>query len=172
MQNISYVYSLMGRDWIQGLRPAKNTGPTNAKIIEQLINELEGSSRLSVIEFEAEVLLHKEKINLAEPSGVYNPRKSTSPVTAFSRDPQVKAWVLKNANEKCEACGNDAPFKSVGENSYLEVHHVRQLADAGSDTVSNAVALCPNCHRALHFSEDKDYLKEELYRKVARLVVE
>ena len=26
MQNISYVFSLMGRDWVKGLKPAKNVG--------------------------------------------------------------------------------------------------------------------------------------------------
>jgi 5-methylcytosine-specific restriction endonuclease McrA len=29
-------------------------------------------------------------------------------------------------------------------------HHVKQLAHGGEDTVENAIAVCPNCHRKAH----------------------
>ncbi|HXU34436.1 MAG TPA: HNH endonuclease [Thermoanaerobaculia bacterium] len=32
----------------------------------------------------------------------------------------------------------------------MEVHHRIRLAYGGEDTVENAVALCPNCHREAH----------------------
>ncbi|USD23313.1 hypothetical protein MJO52_09305 [Microbulbifer variabilis] len=35
MQNISYVFSIMGRDWISGLKPAKNVGSNTASTIER-----------------------------------------------------------------------------------------------------------------------------------------
>ncbi|WP_196607201.1 HNH endonuclease [Pectinatus frisingensis] len=35
--------------------------------------------------------------------------------------------------------------------SYLEVHHVIPLSKDVDDTADNAIALCPNCHRELHF---------------------
>ena len=38
MQNISYVYSLMGRRWITGLKPARNVGDRVTGEIESLIN--------------------------------------------------------------------------------------------------------------------------------------
>jgi 5-methylcytosine-specific restriction protein A len=56
--------------------------------------------------------------------------------------------------------------------AYLEVHHVRPLAGRGSDTTTNAVALCPNCHRRCHFSSDRDEFKVALYEKVDRLEIE
>ena len=34
---------------------------------------------------------------------------------------------------------------------YLEVHHKIPLAKDGEDTIENAEALCPNCHREKHF---------------------
>jgi 5-methylcytosine-specific restriction enzyme A len=37
-----------------------------------------------------------------------------------------------------------------------EIHHVKLLADSGEDTVENAMALCPNCHRESHFGINKD----------------
>lgn len=37
MQNISYVLSLMGRNWLPGLKPAKNIGAKNAAKIEKCL---------------------------------------------------------------------------------------------------------------------------------------
>ncbi|WP_342542729.1 HNH endonuclease signature motif containing protein [Paenisporosarcina sp. FSL H8-0542] len=42
-------------------------------------------------------------------------------------------------------------YKSIRWNPYLEVHHIKRLADNGEDSVENAIAVCPNCHRELHF---------------------
>lgn len=42
MQNISYVMSLMGREWIPGLKPARNVGTKIASEIEGLIALIEG----------------------------------------------------------------------------------------------------------------------------------
>ena len=44
------------------------------------------------------------------------------------------------------------PFLKINGARYLEVHHLKRLADGGSDTIENAVAVCPNCHRELHFN--------------------
>ena len=41
MQNISYVFSLMGRDWVKGLKPAKNVGVNVFREIEKNIAALE-----------------------------------------------------------------------------------------------------------------------------------
>ena len=72
--------------------------------------------------------------------------------TVFKRNPDVVAEVLLRAKGKCEACDNEAPFKRATDNSpYLEVHHKIRLADNGDDSVENAIALCPNCHREAHF---------------------
>jgi 5-methylcytosine-specific restriction protein A len=71
---------------------------------------------------------------------------------AYRRNPDVVAEVLFRAADRCERCDRGAPFlrKSDGT-GYLEVHHKVQLANGGDDTVENALALCPNCHRELHF---------------------
>jgi len=73
-------------------------------------------------------------------------------ILGFARDPDVVAEVRFRANGKCEGCKKDAPFfRRKDGKPYLEAHHVKQLADGGEDTVENAVALCPNCHREKHF---------------------
>jgi len=71
--------------------------------------------------------------------------------TIYDRNPDVVAEVLDHASGRCERCQCDAPFlrRSDGK-PYLEVHHKVQLANGGDDTVANAEALCPNCHRRSH----------------------
>lgn len=73
-------------------------------------------------------------------------------VLVFNRSADVVAEVLLRARGTCEGCGQSAPFLRASDGTpYLEVHHRVRLADGGDDTVENAVALCPNCHRKHHF---------------------
>lgn len=70
----------------------------------------------------------------------------------FKRNPDVIVEVLLRADGVCERCKQQAPFsRSRDGTPYLEVHHIKRLADGGDDSVENAQALCPNCHRELHF---------------------
>lgn len=82
-------------------------------------------------------------------------RKPTSMVvmsTVFVRNPDVVAEALVRAGGKCEACNEDAPFLRARDGTpYLEVHHKVPLAAGGDDTLENAEALCPNCHRRAHY---------------------
>lgn len=73
--------------------------------------------------------------------------------TLFRRNPDVVAEVLLRAKGKCEGCLQPAPFARASDGTpYLEVHHRVMLAAGGEDTVVNAIALCPNCHRAAHYA--------------------
>jgi 5-methylcytosine-specific restriction protein A len=80
------------------------------------------------------------------------PSKVLATVAVYERNADVIAEVLLRANGTCERCGNSAPFLRKSDGSpYLEVHHKVRLADGGDDTVENAIAICPNCHRRAHF---------------------
>ena len=71
---------------------------------------------------------------------------------AYRRNADVVAEVLYRARGKCEGCHSPAPFLRASDGSpYLEVHHRIMLSQGGEDTVENALAVCPNCHRKLHF---------------------
>ena len=72
-------------------------------------------------------------------------------VKTFRRNPDVVAEVLLRAKGACEGCRLPAPFQRPDGSLYLEVHHITRLADGGHDTVENALALCPNCHRERHY---------------------
>ena len=70
----------------------------------------------------------------------------------YRRNADVIVAVLNRANGVCEKCEQPAPFiRRSDRTPYLEVHHRTPLADGGEDTVENAIALCPNCHREAHY---------------------
>jgi 5-methylcytosine-specific restriction enzyme A len=72
----------------------------------------------------------------------------------YRRNPDVIVAVLQRANRVCEKCRKDAPFLRRSDGSpFLEVHHRLPLSQGGEDSVENAVALCPNCHREVHHGE-------------------
>ena len=80
------------------------------------------------------------------------PKQKVTEVFVFDRNPDVVAEILVRANGYCEECGERAPFQRRKDGSpYLEVHHKIHLSNGGVDTVKNAEALCPNCHRKKHF---------------------
>lgn len=80
------------------------------------------------------------------------PSLRTVTAVVFDRNPDVIAEVLNRAGGVCEGCKKPAPFARVSTGEpYLEVHHRLRLADGGEDSVSNAIALCPNCHRFAHY---------------------
>lgn len=106
------------------------------------------------------------------PEGQKKPKRIPGSSEAFARDAKVVAWVLQQAEGSCEVCDQKSPFKKDDGSPYLEVHHIKQLADKGSDTVQNAIAACPNCHRELHHGINRDVIKSQVYKKVGRLEFE
>ena len=82
------------------------------------------------------------------------------PVRRFERNPDVIAQTLANAAGKCQRCGHPAPFMRKSDGSpYLEVHHKHSLSEGGEDSLENTIALCPNCHRELHYGVDSRIVK-------------
>lgn len=107
---------------------------------------------------------------LPPPAGNDHPGRSTKAQSTFERDPKVVAWVRLNSNGNCERCGNAAPFADDDDLPFLEVHHVRPLAEGGPDKIDNAVACCPNCHRRLHRGRDRSELRQEMINRIERLI--
>ncbi len=169
MSNISAVLDLHGRAWIKGLKPLSNVGTNVISVINRFLNEFDGATDFIDPSFEVEVANKFKAGSLEKPSGNQNPAMKRVEVSLVIRDPNVKAWILINANGVCEYCNSSAPFISTSGIPYLEVHHVKRLADKGADTVDNTVALCPNCHKALHYSKDRGMIIDSLYSRISRL---
>jgi len=84
---------------------------------------------------------------------------------SYSRNQDVVRYVKDLANGVCDLCNEEAPF-TTKNGPFLECHHIKQLSDKGDDTVKNAVALCPNCHRKMHYASSPKLISK-LKRKVA-----
>ena len=82
-------------------------------------------------------------------------------VHVYDRDPNVIAYVRLRAEHCCELCGNKGFTKTNGRH-YLEVHHLVQLSAGGKDIPENAAAVCGDCHRRLHFADNRLELLKQL----------
>lgn len=178
MRNITSVLQGYGLPTVPGYTPADNVGPRGHGRISYHLQKL-GVLDLSIFEptddpFELEERAKKirSRLSTITPQGNKTPEKMQVFSSAFKRDPAVVAHVLNEAGDMCENCNEKAPFYRQDGTPYLEVHHIRTLADGGSDTIQNAVALCPNCHRHLHYGKGSEAAKEALYVKITRLIPE
>ena len=86
------------------------------------------------------------------------------------RSEAVKIYVLRRANGYCECCGKPAPFlRKSDHRPYLEPHHIHRMADGGPDHPEFVAAICPNCHREVHYGEHGEEMNQQLGEKTARL---
>jgi 5-methylcytosine-specific restriction protein A len=178
MRNISAALYDLKMPVILGYLPAANIG---ISVKEKIIAVLRANGLDSLAAFvppsEKNFLAGKvstlRKRRLGEmPRGNITPPNIISTTTTYVRDAAVKAWVLQAAKGTCEGCSHAAPFVGQDGLPYLEVHHITPLSSRGSDRISNAVALCPNCHRRCHFSSDRDEFRLDLYQRIPRLILE
>ena len=123
------------------------------------------------INFELKVA-NKLKKSTGNPIGIKIPKKKNVSAEQIIRDPEVHAWILYNSKWICECCNKPSPFFKIDGKGYLEVHHLKRLADGGSDTIENAIAVCPNCHRELHYGENRNKILESIYKRIERTVIE
>jgi predicted HNH restriction endonuclease len=116
----------------------------------------------TVEKFEEELQFELEKIKKLTNAEIIKKLKESNPIpkktivtqNVFKRNPIVIYEILKRANGKCENCKKSSPFLKDKDNTpYLEVHHKIPLSENGEDTIENAIALCPNCHRHAHFGK-------------------
>lgn len=81
----------------------------------------------------------------------------------------MKSYYMNSFSEnnilKCECCGEETFITNAGE-PYVEFHHLIPFNIAyGPDHYLNLFALCPNCHRMIHFiALDK---KKEKYENLS-----
>lgn len=93
--------------------------------------------------------------------------------TIYIREPRVGQLALQLANFQCEWNNKHETFISnTTSNNYVEAHHLIPIKyyysnefEVSIDNEANIVALCPNCHRCLHYGkfEDKKEILKNLY---------
>jgi 5-methylcytosine-specific restriction protein A len=90
--------------------------------------------------------------------------KLTSTRTVYARSQAVKDYVLSRAGGTCESCCRPAPFTTKAGSPYLEPHHINRLSDGGLDHPKYIGAICPTCHKEIHYGSAGD-AKNSLLRK-------
>lgn len=84
------------------------------------------------------------------------PRRRVVVRDDFVRDAFVVTAALIRSGNRCEMPGCESRlFERDNGKSYVEVHHVIPLGEDGEDSLANAAALCPHCHREQHFGRDR-----------------
>lgn len=131
--------------WSEVFNPPEWSGKLNSRFEDELEKHLQEEVKKSLA-FSPDT--RKQRLKESNPT----PRQVQVISKAYIRNADVIAEVLHRAAGKCEECGKDAPFiRASNLTPYLEVHHIIPLSENGEDTVANAIALCPNCHREAHF---------------------
>jgi len=82
--------------------------------------------------------------------------RSTSTRTVHVRSQAVKDYVLSRAGGICESCAQPAPFITKAGSPYLEPHHINRLSDGGLDHPKYIGAICPTCHKEIHYGSQGD----------------
>ena len=91
------------------------------------------------------------------------PRTYLSTTAAFDRDPLVVAIARLRAGYRCEVPGcPHALFRTVGDQTFVEVHHIEHLSDGGDDTPENVACVCPSHHREVHHGRAAATIKAAL----------
>jgi hypothetical protein len=171
------LFLLPARQLLTPVRVCESEHPTTAKPLRfetHSFTNQKVQAMLSICQnlrmaFEIAVREQIERPPASAPPGTIAPGRTVTTSTSVIRDAAVKAWVIRRAKGVCECCGCPAPFECPDGSGFLEVHHLRTLADGGSDTVSNAAAVCPNCHRRMHFGKDAAAMKNQTIVRVPGL---
>ena len=59
-----------------------------------------------------------------------------------------KKYLIEVFGKKCMTCEYD-------NTNVLQVHHIIERKDGGTDELSNLKLLCPNCHYTIHYGDSR-----------------
>jgi 5-methylcytosine-specific restriction enzyme A len=97
------------------------------------------------------------------------PNASEAKRRTYERSEDLRVYVRRRADGRCEGCGSPAPFVTLRGHPYLEPHHTRRLSDGGPDDYHHVIALCPTCHRRVHHGDDGDAYNDQLRMRLESL---
>tara|TARA_B100000575_G_C23113260_1_gene643287 strand:+ start:181 stop:1068 length:888 start_codon:yes stop_codon:yes gene_type:complete len=94
-------------------------------------------------------------------SEIYSPSPAQAKTGQYKKEKRSKVIAnksLRNASYKCELDSTHQTFNLDSGAPYIEAHHLVPLSETmrlgfNLDFIENIVALCPNCHRAVHYAE-------------------
>lgn len=102
---------------------------------------------------EVTTLEEARSLAIAAASGGGATSESSAIRTLYKRSRAVRDYVLMRATGECESCKKPAPFARLDGTPYLEPHHTTRLSDGGVDHPKHVGAVCPACHREIHYGK-------------------
>ena len=110
----------------------------------------------------------EEKINInsnLQPVYLDGVRKRNMELIRLIKSYNIQRYAVNGEMLKCECCGKTT-FITFKDEPYVEYHHLIPFSEYdGPDHKLNILALCPLCHRKLHFLKQID--KVGLYNEIA-----
>lgn len=93
-------------------------------------------------------------------------RKRNMTLISLLKSYYIQVYSLENKLLKCECCGKTT-FITKKDEPYLEYHHLIPFGseNQGPDHYLNIFALCPECHRKMHYLKLDE--KEGLYKELS-----
>ena len=90
-------------------------------------------------------------------------------IRSKQRDPKLIQSVLENSNHTCFFDETHETFPSTTRPNYVEGHHIIPVSLNDSfeeelDCEENIIALCPNCHKAMHYATNE--YKQKLLKNI------
>ncbi len=183
----SQLHSKLGysRNYVLGLQRVDEDRLSGYDSIGDLIGSLTSTSRVtstsggetvdmyigtrgegSASEIQLEGLSLEELRQRAEEAAQAQVSTKTTQTTRYSRSAAIKRYAKERADGQCEGCGSKAPFKTKQGDPYLEVHHLHELSDEGADDPDAVAAICPNCHRQIHYGEGGSEFNKKIANKL------
>lgn len=136
---------------------------SEGKIIPKIVKALENTDgnlieteKIEQYKFGIKKVNETDFIELAKKCKENNVKERITTVKQYSRSIIVSEFARRMAKGICQLCGENAPFLNKEGEPFLEVHHIKELANGGSDSLDNVIALCPNCHRKIHILHDEE----------------
>jgi predicted HNH restriction endonuclease len=160
---IKYIYSLNDRG-------TKLLNDLDSAEVNELLEEVEDIKKVE----DAEPIEDDEELRKTNER---KPEKTTvGKKDVYKRDYRVSKTALKNANGECAYAKainkKHITFSTDRTDNYLEAHHFVPMKaqsdfEGNLDRTENVIALCPNCHSAIHYGtlKIKEKMIEQLYKK-------
>ncbi len=135
----------------------------DARAIEDAVGDDDANSTIRM------TLADARRIALAAAAGGATPAKESAARTLYVRSKAVRDYVLMRAAGRCELCDQPAPFIRKNGTPYLEPHHTTRVSDGGPDHPKFVGAVCPTCHRELHFGVEGEAKNAALQERLSTL---
>ena len=172
---VRYIGCFVSNSW--NYRHAKDkSGKSRRAIIFHLVPLEEGlapalssHSEASQLPLNLQALDELRRKALASASDAVESSPRNAKRLYYERSEAIRTYVLKRAGAVCEACEKVAPFHRKDGSPYLEPHHTRRLSDGGPDHPRWVGAVCPNCHREIHYGVKGKPLNRRLEERLGAI---